>query len=59
MTEENHRQECIHTLRRIETLVSSIEEKLTEIDEDLRSDLDALRQREFWDDYSRYMDGGR
>ena len=57
MIREKEIQECIDVVNRIETLVRSIEGKLGDIAEDLKSDLGAMRERDFWEDYQHYMHG--
>ena len=56
MIKEKDVRECIEVIERIEGLVSSIEDKLVHIAEDLKADLEAIRERDFWEDYQRYMD---
>jgi len=55
MIREKELRECIDVVKRIEELVSSIEGKLVGIAEDFRADLDAMRERDFWEDYQRYV----
>ena len=57
MIHEKEIQECIAVIQRIESLVTSIEDKLGDIADDLKSDLEAMRERDFWDDYQRTMQG--
>ena len=57
MIREKEIRECIEVIERIEGLVSSIENKLVHIAEDLKADIEAIRERDFWEDYQRYMDG--
>ena len=58
MINENELQECIEAVKRIETLMASIEKKLCDIAGDIRSELDSMRERDFWDEYQRYVNDG-
>ena len=58
MISENELQECIEAVKRIETLMASIENKLSDIAGDIRSELDSRRERDFWDEYQRYANDG-
>jgi len=57
MIHEKEIQECIDVVKRIEGLVCSIDDKLGDIADDLKSDLEAIRERDFWENYQRYIDG--
>ena len=57
MIHEKEIQECIAVVKRIEGLVRSIEGKLGDIADDLKSDLEAIRERDFWENYQQYIDG--
>ena len=55
MIQESELRQCIDLVKRIEAVVSSIEAKLAEISEDLKADLEGMRERDFWEEYQRYM----
>ena len=55
MIRESELRQCIDLVKRIEAVVSSIEAKLAEIAEDLKADLEGMRERDFWEEYQRYM----
>ena len=55
MLRENELRECIESVQRIEAVLSSIEQRLVVIAEDVKADLDAMRERDFWEEYRRYM----
>ena len=55
MIQEQELRETIEAVKRIETLIASIEGKLAQIAEGLRADLEDIRERDFWDEYNRYV----
>ena len=56
MIHEKELRECLDALKRIETLVSSVERQMAEIAKGVRDDLEAMRERDFWEDYQRYVE---
>ena len=56
MLRENELRECIESVQRIEAVLASIERRLVIVAEDVKADLDALRERDFWEEYQRYME---
>lgn len=56
MIDQKELRECFDAVKRIETLLSSVEQRLTEIAKDVHDDLEAMRERNFWDDYQRYVE---
>ena len=56
MIREKELRECLDAVKRIEALVSSVERQLAEIAEDVRDDLEAMRERSFWEDYRRNVE---
>lgn len=49
---ETHR--CMETLDQIREQVARVEDKLDEIHADLQNNLQAMCEREFWEEYDRY-----